>query len=187
MPCPRAGRSIDRPVLSVPRRSRSAVRVLRRGRPQRMVVCKTQGQDGFPAPVGSCHLCRGSRWHWSCSPFPTVPCNRWVMDDRSVIREKALRLAVRTGAAADVEFVWAAQRRECARECFGLFDQRCPSTCCWLDRCRVLSDEPIEAGWPSHTENGDRQTGETRGSHRGRWVPACTREVRGPRGRTPPL
>ncbi len=137
--------------------------------------------------TASRHLCRGSRWHWSCSPFPTVPCSRWVMDDRSVIREKALRLAVRTGAAADVEFVWAAQRQECARECFGLFDQRCPSTCCWLDRCRVLSDEPLEAGWPSHTERGDRQTGATRGSPRGRWVPACTREVRGPRGRTPPL
>jgi hypothetical protein len=109
------------------------------------------------------------------------------MDDRNLIREKALRLAVRTGAAADVEFVWAAQRLECARECYGLFDKRCPGTCRWLDRCRVLSDEPIEAGWPSQTEPGDRQTGETTGSRERRWVPACTREVRSPRDRTPPL
>lgn len=115
-----------------------------------MVVCKTRGQDGFPALVPRVAMAL------ELQPIPTVPCSRWVMDDRSVIREKALRLAVRTGAAADVEFVWAAQRQECARECFGLFDQRCPSTCCWLDRCRVLSDEPLEAGWPSHTERGDR-------------------------------
>jgi len=66
------------------------------------------------------------------------------MLDQHVIREKAIRLAVRTGIAPDLDFVWTTQRKETGRVCFGLFEPTCDPSCYWYDRCRALAAEPVE-------------------------------------------
>ncbi len=69
------------------------------------------------------------------------------MEDQNLIREKALRLAVRTGLAPDLEFVWDTQRQEGTGECFGSIRPSCPSNCRWRQRCRLLSNELIDSPW----------------------------------------
>lgn len=120
-----------------------------------------------------------------------------VMEDRSVIREKAVRLAVRTGVAPDLEFIWDAQKAEGKRQCFGSFQPSCPQECRWFERCRVVSTEPIEFPRSSQpklqesdahgTERPDTGSRIPSRSSVDRWVPSSA--SRGPAAirKPPPL
>ena len=54
-----------------------------------------------------------------------------IMEDRNVIREKALRVALRTGMAPDLELIWEAQDHEGTHKCFGTFRSGCSAHCRW--------------------------------------------------------
>ena len=66
------------------------------------------------------------------------------MENPQVVREKALRLGIRTGIAPDLDFVWQYQLHHGSETCFGSFHQSCPIDCRWFERCKVLSDEPLD-------------------------------------------
>lgn len=78
------------------------------------------------------------------------------MLDQHVIREKALRLAVRTGVAPDLDFVWTTQRKETGRVCFGSFKPTCDPSCYWFDRCRALAAEPVSRASVRTAQTADR-------------------------------
>ena len=70
------------------------------------------------------------------------------MENPHIIREKALRLAVRTGIAPDLDFVWRWQKEEGCEMCFGSFTDTCPLRCRWYGRCKSLWEEPLDYPWP---------------------------------------
>jgi len=119
------------------------------------------------------------------------------MEGRVVIREKALRLAVRTGEAPDLDFVWNAQEAEGTLQCFGSFQVECSIQCRWYEKCRIVSAESIDTPWPPgaparhsiESDTAGSSAGPTASSHpvRERWVPSTAREGVGTFRRTPPL
>jgi len=81
--------------------------------------------------------------------------------DKHLTRERALRLAVRTGQAVDLDFVWGVQRREGHSDCFGCFSDACPAHCRWRLRCQAVTGEAVATPWPDirggfTTRFGDR-------------------------------
>ena len=80
-------------------------------------------------------------------PSAVVP----AMEDKYILREKALRLAIRTGVAPDLDFVWATQEKEQGVVCFGAFEPSCSRACRWYDRCKLVSSEPLD---PSTCSDG---------------------------------
>lgn len=101
------------------------------------------------------------------------------MEDPHVVREKALRLAVRTGVAPDLDFVWAAQERENGRVCFGAFQSSCARRCRWYDRCRALTRESVEEPWtPINREDlvdGAADDSRSASGNEVRWLPPSLR------------
>jgi len=77
------------------------------------------------------------------------------MENPHIVREKALRLAVRTGISPDLDFVWRWQRLQGCAPCFGSFTESCPAGCLWHERCRALSAEPLNGPWPAEANNND--------------------------------
>jgi len=73
------------------------------------------------------------------------------MTSRFELRERALRMAVRTGEAVDLDFIWGYQRREGFDACFGNPKPGCPKTCRWSDRCRAIAGESADSPW--HTDS----------------------------------
>jgi hypothetical protein len=95
-----------------------------------------------------------------------------VREDQVVIREKAVRLAVRTGIAPDLDLVWDAQQHDEGRVCFGAYRPSCPQRCRWLDRCRLLSSEPVGAPWLGWTSRESLRNGiMASDSSENRWIP----------------
>lgn len=112
------------------------------------------------------------------------------MEDPHVVREKALRLAVRTGVAPDLDFVWAAQERENGRVCFGSFQLSCARTCRWYERCRLLSRESLGGPWTtvnreSFLDDEPAERGPSSGNE-ARWVPPSVRGTASAIRRRPP-
>jgi len=62
--------------------------------------------------------------------------------DPLLIRDKAIRFAVRTGESLNLDLVWHMQELEGHRRCFGTYEPSCPTECRWLARCRALTSEP---------------------------------------------
>lgn len=109
------------------------------------------------------------------------------MENTYVIREKAIRLAVRTGNAPDLDFVWESQTKDGGQRCFGTFNSGCPYSCRWFDRCQELSAEPINTQLPEpHAELTIGGEIPLRLS-RDRWRPPSLRHASVSVHRTPPL
>ncbi len=109
------------------------------------------------------------------------------MENPYIVREKAIRLAVRTGIAPDLDFVWEAQELEGGPRCFGSFNSTCPYSCQWFDRCQQLSAEPIETQLPEpRVELTANRTIPLRMSQH-RWRPPYLRQTSVSVQRTPPL
>lgn len=70
------------------------------------------------------------------------------MESPHIIREKALRLAIRTGVAPDPDFVWQWQRFHGCATCFGSFKDSCPAGCRWHEACEAFSTERLDRFWP---------------------------------------
>jgi len=66
------------------------------------------------------------------------------MQDRRIIREQAVRLAIRTGWTPDLEFIWSWQESEGADPCFGSYTDRCLSKCRWVAACKTFASEIID-------------------------------------------
>lgn len=98
-----------------------------------------------------------------------------VREDQAVIREKAIRIAVRTGWAPDVDFVWTAQEHDGSGICFGSYRPGCSRKCRWLERCRVLSGEPIDSPWPEHYHAADFGADNSAPPPDDRWLPPSLR------------
>ncbi|MEK6643074.1 MAG: hypothetical protein AABZ08_04140 [Planctomycetota bacterium] len=75
-----------------------------------------------------------------------------------IIREQALRLAIRTGWTPNVDLVWKWQTHEGNRPCFGQFKDACNPECRWRPDCQRLRAEPVHERSCenpfSHTSNG---------------------------------
>lgn len=84
------------------------------------------------------------------------------MTSRFELRERALRLAVRTGEAVDLDFIWGYQRREGFDACFGEPKPGCPKTCRWSDRCKAIAVESADTPWHSDDTPFPRLTGQPR-------------------------
>lgn len=69
------------------------------------------------------------------------------MTSRFELRERALRLAVRTGEAVDLDFIWGHQQREGFDACFGDPNPGCPKTCRWKQRCKAVASESADVPW----------------------------------------
>lgn len=110
------------------------------------------------------------------------------MDSTYIIREKAVRLAVRTGAAPDLDFVWATQRGESRRVCFGSFEPTCGRECRWYERCRVLSAEPIDAAWRPVSDRAGTIANSSKADRlANRWLPPSLRRASASVRRRPSL
>ena len=110
-----------------------------------------------------------------------------VREDQLVVREKAVRLAVRTGIAPDLDFVWDAQQHDEGRVCFGAYRPSCPRRCRWLDRCRLLSSEPVGGPWLDWTSRESlRDDIMATDSSENRWVPDYLRDGTAAIRRDPP-
>jgi len=70
------------------------------------------------------------------------------MQDRRVVHEKAVRLAIRTGWTPDLDLIWDRQQREGFQPCFGSFGAECGTACRWREDCVRLSTESTEAPMP---------------------------------------
>ena len=81
------------------------------------------------------------------------------MTSRVELRERALRLAVRTGEAVDLDFVWGYQRREGFDACFGDPKPGCPKTCRWSEKCKSVAHESADIPWHSDATPFPRLTG----------------------------
>lgn len=81
------------------------------------------------------------------------------MTSRIELRERALRLAVRTGDAVDLDFIWGYQRREGFDACFGDPKPGCPKTCRWSDKCKSVAGESTDMPWPADDMPFPRLTG----------------------------
>lgn len=110
-----------------------------------------------------------------------------VREDQAVIREKAIRLAVRTGVAPDLDFVWTTQRHDGEAVCFGMYRAGCSGQCQWRERCRNLSAEPVDAPWPGYFRLGEFQTAQLASSSSNRWVPPSLRQDTAAPNRQPPI
>ncbi|HUN82686.1 MAG TPA: hypothetical protein VMV81_14370 [Phycisphaerae bacterium] len=62
-----------------------------------------------------------------------------------IVREKALRLALRTGWTPDVDLIWESQELDGSERCFGFFKRVCPEACRWRGICRWVAQEDISA------------------------------------------
>jgi hypothetical protein len=110
-----------------------------------------------------------------------------VKEDQVVIREKAVRLAVRTGIAPDLDFVWDAQQHGEGQVCFGSYRTSCPRNCHWLERCQLLSSEPVDSRWPVWTDaQWLRDSLMPPPSSDDRWVPGYLRDTAESARRYPP-
>lgn len=65
------------------------------------------------------------------------------------IREKAVRIAVRTGWMPDLDFIWKWQQSEGYEPCFGSCCESCTKRCRWYKGCLKVSREPIDSPWPT--------------------------------------
>ena len=83
------------------------------------------------------------------------------MNPRVETREKALRLAVRTGEAVDLDFIWGAQCHEGFEACFGDPKPDCPKTCRWSARCKAVAAEAVHTPWGRDDVPFPRLTGST--------------------------
>ena len=64
--------------------------------------------------------------------------------NRELIREKALRLAFRTGRILNVQAVWDEQEAAGEKACYGSLDHDCRyQGCCFRDSCVVLAGEAL--------------------------------------------
>ena len=80
------------------------------------------------------------------------------MQDPRVVREKAQRLAIRTGWTPDLDFIWQWQRREGFQPCFGSFGRQCRPPCRWWEVCHRLSEEPVDSPTPTLGIEPERRT-----------------------------
>ena len=64
-------------------------------------------------------------------------------DKPRVIREKAVRLGVRTGWMPNVDLIWRWQAHEGFRTCFGEFQAGCNPDCRWRNDCVQVRNEPL--------------------------------------------
>jgi len=93
------------------------------------------------------------------------------MNARVESRERALRLAVRTGEAVDLDFIWGTQRHEGFEACFGDPKPGCPKTCRWSTRCKAVAAEALHTPWGSNDTPYPRLTGLMEGERATRAVP----------------
>lgn len=84
------------------------------------------------------------------------------MTSRFELRERALRLAVRTGEAVDLDFIWGHQQREGFEACFGDPKPGCPKTCRWTQRCKAIASESAAMPWHQDDTPFPRLTGTPR-------------------------
>ncbi len=84
----------------------------------------------------------------------------YLMTSHVELRERALRLAVRTGEAVDLDFIWGYQRREGFDACFGDPKPGCPKTCRWNERCHSIANESAAVPWHSNDTPFPRLTGQ---------------------------
>jgi len=89
---------------------------------------------------------------------PTKPMSIF-MNPRVETRERALRLAVRTGKAVDLDFIWGSQRHEGFEACFGNPKPDCPKTCRWSARCKAVAAEAVHTPWVADDMPYPRLTG----------------------------
>ena len=81
------------------------------------------------------------------------------MTSRVELRERALRLAVRTGEAVDLDFIWGYQRREGFDACFGDPKPGCPKTCRWSAKCKAVAGQSADVPWHADDIPFPRLTG----------------------------
>lgn len=111
-----------------------------------------------------------------------------VREDQAVVREKAIRLAVRTGFAPDLELVWDLQKLERGRICFGAYQATCPLSCRWSERCRLLTREPVDSTWPGlYHQSAVKQPSSALPPTSDRWLPLSVRQEGRTSSRLPPV
>ena len=71
-----------------------------------------------------------------------------AVNDR-VVREKSIRMAIRTGWTPDIDLIWKQQRNDGFETCFGTCSARCDVGCSYYKACRYLSAEPIGPALPT--------------------------------------
>lgn len=109
-----------------------------------------------------------------------------AMVDDHIVREKALRLAIRTGVAPDLDFVWATQEKEKGNVCFGAFEPSCGRSCRWYDRCKTLASEPLDAQLCTDGRTSKTEAIEDAVALAKRWLPPSVRRVTPPVRKRPP-
>lgn len=110
-----------------------------------------------------------------------------VMEDFIQIREKAIRFAVRTGDAPDLDLVWDTQQHEGQRRCFGCYEPSCSTACRWLMRCQQVAREPTHTPLPRPAREGNLPPHQAERFSEDRWVPPSLRRQGGTVRRPRPL
>ena len=66
-----------------------------------------------------------------------------------LVREKAFRMAIRTGWMPDFNLIWESQRQQGFSMCFGSPSESCDRNCRWFEKCRELVSEPVDTLLPT--------------------------------------
>ncbi len=98
-----------------------------------------------------------------------------VTEDSILIRDKAIRFALRTGESLNLDLVWHMQEQDGHCRCFGAYEPSCPTDCRWLSRCRALTSEPVFGPLPRPAARDIAAPASADRAVEERWVPPSLR------------